>query len=71
MQRPLDERIRVIDGKTFYSMVGGTPTALRDLHRALPQVISDIRGQATAPKEVAAFELALNTVYDIATVPFA
>ena len=35
-----DERLREIDGKSFYAKVTGSPTALRDLYRVLPYVIA-------------------------------
>jgi len=41
-QRPEDERIRVIDGSTFYALASGTEDALKKLYSALPEVIADI-----------------------------
>ncbi len=39
---PLNERIRTIDGASFYELVTGEPDALEALHSALPIVIEDI-----------------------------
>jgi len=37
---PLDERIRIIDGKSFYEMITGRPDAFLELLEAIPAVIS-------------------------------
>ena len=39
---PKDERIRRIDGKTFYAKVTGNPNALRELYAMLPVAIAEI-----------------------------
>lgn len=40
-RRPLNEKIRVIDGISFYALVTGRPSALRELFEVLPRVISE------------------------------
>lgn len=39
---PANEKIRIIDGASFYSLVTGKANALYELHQALPQVIEDV-----------------------------
>lgn len=39
LKRPLNEKIRVIDGRSFYALATGQPDALDQLHNVLPQVI--------------------------------
>lgn len=46
--RPLNENIRVIDGKSFYAMVSGYRDALKQLYMVLPRVISDILQKPTS-----------------------
>jgi len=43
-RRPVNEGIRVIDGKSFYALASGHQEALKMLYTALPKVISDILG---------------------------
>ncbi|MFH0820705.1 MAG: Eco47II family restriction endonuclease [Candidatus Peregrinibacteria bacterium] len=49
-RRPVNERIRVIDGKTFYSLASGDKNALKNLYLILPKVIKDIKGIALSDK---------------------
>ncbi len=42
MARMENERIRVIDGYSFYEMATGRPEALKELYIALPRVLADI-----------------------------
>ncbi|WP_010129810.1 Eco47II family restriction endonuclease, partial [Haemophilus sputorum] len=37
-RRPENDRIRQIDGKSFYERVTGNPNALEDLYKMLPEV---------------------------------
>lgn len=39
---PINEKIRIIDGASFYDLVTGKKDALRSLHTVLPKVIADI-----------------------------
>ncbi|NHZ72211.1 MAG: Eco47II family restriction endonuclease [Aquificales bacterium] len=39
---PINEKIRIIDGASFYELVTGEEKALETLHKVLPQVIEDI-----------------------------
>jgi hypothetical protein len=41
-RRPINERIRVIDGRSFYELVTGYPDALKKLYAVLPEVISEV-----------------------------
>lgn len=41
-RRPIDERIRVIDGRSFYALVTGKTDALAQLYLVLPEVIADL-----------------------------
>lgn len=41
-RRPMNERIRVIDGRSFYTLVTGEPQALRNLYKILPIVIAEV-----------------------------
>jgi len=43
-RRPSNEKIRVIDGKSFYALASGQEEALKMLYIALPKVIADILG---------------------------
>jgi len=43
-RRPTNERIRVIDGKSFYKLATGNDNALEELYNALPRAISMIFG---------------------------
>ena len=43
-RRPRNEKIRVIDGKSFYALASGHKDALKMLYTALPRVIADILG---------------------------
>ena len=40
--RPANEKIRVIDGKSFYALATGIPDALEMLYKVLPRVIADL-----------------------------
>lgn len=44
-RRPKNEKIRIIDGKSFYSLASGDSEALKKLYSALPKVICDILGR--------------------------
>jgi hypothetical protein len=44
MRRPVNERIREIDGTQFYALATGSETALKDLYRYLPKVLADLTG---------------------------
>jgi len=41
-RRPENEKIRVIDGYTFYAMISGIEDALKQLYEKLPKVIEDV-----------------------------
>lgn len=43
-RRPLNENVRKIDGRSFYSLVTGHEDALDMLYASLPKVIADILG---------------------------
>lgn len=43
-RRPINESIRVIDGRTFYDIATGEKDALKKLYSAIPLVISQING---------------------------
>lgn len=43
-RRPIDEKIRVIDGKSFYALASGHKDALKMLYTVLPVLIADILG---------------------------
>ncbi len=45
--RPANEKIRVIDGKSFYAMASGHKDALKMLYMVLPKVIGDILQRST------------------------
>ena len=42
VRRPINERIRQIDGQTFYTKVTGNPNALRELYILIPELVSEI-----------------------------
>ncbi|QNL47895.1 Eco47II family restriction endonuclease [Olivibacter sp. SDN3] len=42
---PINEKIRIIDGASFYELVTGDKNALFDLFNVLPEIISDIIGK--------------------------
>lgn len=42
---PENDKIRVIDGKSFYALVTGEQDALTNLYKVLPKVISEILGK--------------------------
>lgn len=44
-RRPSHEKIRVIDGKSFYTLASGYKNALEQIYLVLPKVIGDILGQ--------------------------
>ena len=41
-RRPLNEKIRIIDGKSFYALATGEDDAIKQLYKALPNVLDDI-----------------------------
>jgi len=41
-RRPVNERIRVIDGYSFYELASKKKDALRDVYRALPEVVAEL-----------------------------
>ncbi len=43
-RRSANEKIKVIDGKSFYNLASGRDDALKDLYHALPEVIGNILG---------------------------
>ena len=43
-RRPLNEKIRVIDGRSFYKLVTRNEFALQELYSVLPHVIAEILG---------------------------
>jgi len=43
-RRPSNEKIRVIEGKSFYALASGHEEALKMLYKVLPKVITDIVG---------------------------
>lgn len=47
-RKPSNEKIRVIDGSSFYALATGVPDALAKLYAALPHVIADILDQDPA-----------------------
>jgi hypothetical protein len=46
-----NEKVREIDGKSFYAMVTGDPDALEHLYTALPYVLEKLRPQAMNAEE--------------------
>lgn len=46
--RPINEKIRIIDGESFYKLVTGRPKALEELYKALPKVIGIILDREVA-----------------------
>jgi len=50
-RRASNEKIRVIDGKSFYALVSGVPDAIEQLYFVLPKVISDIMRKKVPPSE--------------------
>lgn len=44
LRRPVNDSIRVIDGRSFYALVSGYPDALDVLYETLPVIISDAMG---------------------------
>lgn len=47
-QRPSCERIRIIDGRTFYDLASGEKDALKRLYQVLPKVMVDLTGKSAA-----------------------
>lgn len=43
-RRPKNPNIRIIDGKSFYALASGHAGALKDLYKALPNVLADVMG---------------------------
>jgi len=41
-RRPTNEKIRIIDGRSFYKLVTGHDDALKNLYKVLPEVIAEI-----------------------------
>ncbi len=63
-QRPLNESIRVIDGKSFYTLATGDQDALKKLYSILPRVIGDVLGrEQKAIAEDTSFEDLFNIIY--------
>lgn len=61
---PLNEKIRVIDGYSFYALASGYPDALRQLYKVLPIVIGTILGKAPeSVRESDPFNMLFNKVY--------
>ncbi len=42
IRKPENQRIRIIDGKSFYALASGDPLALQKLYKILPRVIAEI-----------------------------
>jgi len=62
--RPADEKIRVIDGKSFYELATGDPDALKKIYGILPKVIGDILGKEYKEMEGdTTFEGLFNKIY--------
>lgn len=40
-KKPEDEKIRIVDGKTFYTMMTGREDAIQELFEVLPRVVTD------------------------------
>ena len=51
-RREANEKVRIIDGASFYELVTGDPNALRDLYKILPTVISKITGRQFLDDEI-------------------
>lgn len=49
-RRPLNQKIRVIDGRSFYKIATGSPDALKQLYQVLPIIVSEIMG--TDPERI-------------------
>ena len=41
-RRPVNEKIRRIDGKSFYGLITGEPNAIEELYLELPKIVSEI-----------------------------
>lgn len=52
-RKPSNPKIRIIDGKSFYSLVSGEKNALEQLYLVLPKVIGDILGNYEHTLEIA------------------
>ncbi|MEK7594604.1 MAG: Eco47II family restriction endonuclease [Patescibacteria group bacterium] len=50
-RRPSNEKIRVIDGRSFYALASGTPNALELLYKALPVIIVEAMGMPDRRQE--------------------
>ncbi|MCF7847143.1 MAG: Eco47II family restriction endonuclease [Candidatus Gracilibacteria bacterium] len=62
--RPMNEKIRQIDGKSFYSMVGGYENALKDLYLVIPKIVSELTGKPLSEKDVSKYLEILNSSYN-------
>lgn len=51
-RREVNEKVREIDGASFYELVTGDSNALRDLYRILPAVISELTGHVFLEEEI-------------------
>ena len=47
-RRPKNEKIRVIDGKSFYAMASGDADALKKIYLVLPAIIGEILGKSVS-----------------------
>lgn len=63
--RPENESIRQIDGKTFYALATGIDDAIRQLYYVLPEVIYDIKGENTGIHNEDLFHGLFNKAYRI------
>ena len=62
--RPLNEKIRQIDGKSFYSLVGGYENALKDLYLIIPTIVADLTGNPLSKKDELKYLEILNSSYN-------
>lgn len=62
--RPVNEKIRQIDGKSFYSLVGGYGDALKDLYLVIPKIVSDLTGKPLSEKDFSKYLEILNSSYN-------
>jgi hypothetical protein len=63
-KRPANEKIRQIDGKSFYSLVGGYDAALKDLYLIIPLIVSDLTDTSITADEVVKYLEILNSSYN-------
>lgn len=62
-RREAIDKVRAIDGASFYDLVTGDPNALRDLYSVLPAVISDLTGRAFDNGDIDALMVLFNGAY--------